>query len=172
MIVEPEQESSTSMIRVGLPLPLLARLRQQWKRLRNQFLRHTYLVRNWFTGRREERLNLSRARALEREARAFHAFSTAYQDLIDVVCMAAREEAPALYQTRYAQKQRLYRQCYQSFSHHLQPYCREWGLEEDPFKNLCQGELAEVIHSATGIEVMMTMNGILEACHCHYDNRA
>ncbi len=157
------------MIRVGLPLPLLARLRQQWKRLRNQFLRHAYTVRNGFSGRRAERLNASRARALEREARAFHAFSTAYQDLIDIVCMAAREEAPTFYQERYAQKQHLYRQCYQAFSAHLQPHWQEWGLENDPFANLCQGDLAEVIHSATGIEVMMTMNGILEACHCHYD---
>lgn len=157
------------MIRVGLPLPLLARLRQQWNTIRNRYLRQSYIVRNWWSERLDTKRTAHRARTLEQELHTFQAFSNAYHDLIDIVCMAAREEAPALYLARYQSQQRRYQRAYRAFSNHLRPYYKEWDLETDPFAFFCEGKLNEVIYSATGIETMMTLNGILEACQCHYE---
>lgn len=159
------------MIRAGLPLPLLARLRQQWNTIRNRWLRRFHILRNGWSERVETKRVVRRSRALQQELLAFQTFSNAYHDLIDTVCMAAREEAPARYMARYQAQQHTYRRAYRGFVGFLRPLYLEWELKTDPFALFCDGKLDEVIYSATGIETMMMLNGILEACQCHYETQ-
>ncbi len=99
----------------------------------------------------------------------FQAFLAEFDGIVDIICMAAREDAPDLYRNAYLQKQKAYREQFRTVKERLRPYWQQWELEADPFVVLSEGNIEEMIHSVSGIDTMMTLQGILEAYQEHLD---
>jgi len=93
----------------------------------------------------------------------FQAFLAEFDGMVDILCMAARENAPDIYRNAYLKRQQSYREQFWQIREGLRPYWQEWALEADPFVVLSEGEIEEMIHSVNSIDTMMTLQGILEA---------
>lgn len=99
----------------------------------------------------------------------FQSFLAEFDGMVDILCMAAREDAPDAYRNAYLKRQQSYREQFRGVREGLRPYWQEWALDSDPFVVLSEGNLDEVINSVNSIETMMTLQGILEAYQEHLD---
>ncbi len=163
------------MIRAGMPLPLMERLRQlattlrlRWaNRVQVKFARLSEgMQASW---RRMFFVAATHRRTLDKERRVFQSFLAEFDGMVDILCMAAREDAPELYRNAYITRQKSYREQFRSVRDGLRPYWQEWALEADPFVVLGEGKIEEMINSVSSIETMMTLQGILEAYQEHLD---
>ncbi|HZO87915.1 MAG TPA: hypothetical protein VFB38_06205 [Chthonomonadaceae bacterium] len=168
-------------IRIGLPPPLLSRLRFHWhtthtqcshqvRSLRASANRTAEKVRDrWRHASERLAARLSpRARALARQRARLASFEEKYEDLVALLCWAAKEGVQPDHQPRYAALRAWMRAHYRPLRPHLRPY---WAGEadagtQDPFEALfLSANLEEVINAATGIENLMRTRFALEAYH-------
>lgn len=169
------------MIRVGLPPTMLPRLRLHWhsvtalyarqtRALREYGTRTTGVTREWWRQlllNSRNRLNL-RARAAARQQAQFRLFEEKYEDLVDLLCWAAKEGVQSDRDARYAELRRWMLAHYRTVRPRLRPYFQETSTAEcaDPFEALFFPErLSEVIHAENGIEIVMRTRAALEAHH-------
>jgi hypothetical protein len=175
------------MIRIGLPPPLLPRLRLHWHNTHSLFSRQARLLRESATRTAEvsrdwwlqvraglsTRLSL-RARALSRHRTRLACFEQKYEALVDLLCGAARDGMHGDQEARYRELRAWMQTHYRTLGPRLRPY---WAtLEEtasDPFEALFHQEnVNDVIHAATGIEDIMRTRAALDAYRAVLDEGA
>lgn len=167
------------MIRIGLPPPVLPRLRVRWHGTQTWFSRYARSVRanasraaeatgDWW---RHVVASLSlrrslRARAQARQRELLARFEEKYEDLIDLLCWAAQDGAHTDRDARYRELRAWMRAHYRRVAPKLRPFWADPGRPNaaDPFHALFASENVEnVINAATGIEDLMRTRLALEA---------
>lgn len=168
------------MIRIGLPPPMLPRLRLHWHATHTLFQRQSRALREYATRTSavsrsrwqqilawgQTHLNL-RVRALTRHRTQLTQFEERYEKLVDLLCWAAKEGVQDDREARYFELRRWMRVHYRVLKPRLSPHFAEApGVEADPFEALFMPEcLDEVINATAGIETMMRTRSALDAYH-------
>ncbi len=173
------------MINIGLPPPLLARLRQQWQNTRTQFLRQTDTLREtYFRTQATVGLwirNLSakgvalvslRQRTVKRHLRQFDAFEQVYDKMVDLVCWTAKEDLNAERAARYTELRVSLQKAYRIVWLRLRSHWYEPTSEQDPFAALYQPEsICEFIHSPLGIDCLMQTRQAMDTYRAEIESR-
>ena len=167
-------------LRLGSP-PGLARLRLQWHSARSQFLRHSRAWREEWATRRIETLswwqrsgavwmtnwNLrerAHRRQLARQLVQLTSFTDKYEDLVDLLCWAAKEGVHADQAARYAELRMWMQSHYGLLRPRLRVLLNTPDNIYDPFECLfAPQDLAEVINDLSAIENVMHTRAILDA---------
>jgi hypothetical protein len=156
------------MIRIGLPPPLLPRLRLHWRSTHTLFTRQTRSLRESASRTAEvtregwghackswsSRLSL-RAYALARQRARLAAFEAKYEDLVDLLCWAAKDGIHTNRDARYTQLRAWMRVHYRALRPRLNPYWSGSGEDActDPFEALfLDANVNDVINAAASIE--------------------
>jgi len=174
------------MIVLGPP-PGLARLRLHWHVARTNFERRTDVVREYMTGVSESAQTWTRqvqsrfiaavslrARAAARQTVRLTKFEAAYDEMVDVVCWAAKEESNPRQDERFARCRVAMRMAYRPLRREMRSYwlCAEEPEAADPFEALfLPDDIDIVINAATGIESMMRTRAALEAYRAELNSR-
>lgn len=166
------------MIRIGLPPPMLSRLRLHWHATQTHYLSQSRALREYATRttavwqtRWESvcawgvaRLSL-RAHALARRRAQLACFEEKYEDLVDLLCWAAKDGVHTDRDARYAELRSWMRVHYRKIRPNLRPYCVEIRLPAapDPFEALFSSEnMDSILHASDGIEYILQTRSILE----------
>lgn len=167
-------------IRLGPP-PGLARLRLQWHTARNQFLRqsrvwneHIGVLRAdmqiwWQRAYLAARSRFSlRERARQRQLvikqAQLAAFEDKYEDLVDLLCWAAKEGANAKQAGRYAELREWMQPHYGLLRPRLRPFLNTPANVFDPFECLFgPRSLDEVINDLDAIDNVIQARAALDA---------
>lgn len=174
------------MIHIGPP-PGLARLRLHWHVARTNFERQTEVVREYVIGVGEAAQALQqrvaarfisavslRARANARQMLRLTKFESAYEEMVDVICWAAKEESDPRQDERFASLRVAMRLSYRPLRRDLRRHwvSAEEPEAEDPFEALFQpDDIDIVINAATGIESMMLTRAAFESYRAELDSR-
>ena len=174
------------MIVLGPP-PGLARLRLHWHNVRTNFERQTDTVRETIGGVSASALAWTqkvqarfiaavslRSRAASRQSLRLAKFEAAYEEMVDVVCWAAKEDADPRQDERFARSRVEMRLTYRPLRRELRPHwqCADAPELADPFEALfLPDDIDKVINAATGIESMMRTRAALDACRDALDSR-
>lgn len=175
------------MIRIGLPPPMLPRVRLQWHAAHAQFLRQSRALREYASRTqavtqarwervvtlRRTRLSLS-WRLAQRQRTRLHGFMEKYDDFVDLLCWAAKEGVQDWREARYIELRSWMRVHYRPLRRKLRAFCTEDGVPtpEDPFAILFAPEtITEAINSVTSIEILMQTRAALEAFQDSLDRR-
>ncbi len=174
------------MIVIGPP-PGLARLRLHWHNARLNFERQTETVRQFVTGAGENAQAWTRqiqarfisavslrARANARQIERLTKFEAAYEEIVDVVCWAAKEDADPRQDERFARSRVAMRMAYRPVRRDMRAHwlCPGDAEATDPFEALYQpDDIDIVINAATGIDSMMRTRAALDAYREHLDSR-
>lgn len=162
-------------IRMELPTAVYVRLR--WAGVQARWKQRSGAVKSYFTRTasaplewRQRRAALAANRFLEQVTIPRRAlldeFETRYEDLIDLLCWAAKEGVQPAHIARYGALRSWMMTHYPEIQSCLKPH---WGdssvSQPDPFEALFLPiSVQEVTNSATGIDAMMLTRGALEAC--------
>jgi hypothetical protein len=164
-------------IRIGPP-PNLARLRLYWHvtlsqyRRRPQAFQESYaptqpgLLERWVQqgGRLLTRLH-PRNRMEARRRADFTAFSNHYEDLVDLLCWAAKDGVHTDRDARYAELRAWMHLNYHRVRPLLRPHLGPWEGTLDPFEELFAPEsVDDVINDAAGILYVTQTRRALDAC--------
>ena len=174
------------MIHIGPP-PGLARLRLHWHTARTNFERQTEIVREYVIRASDaaqawrEQIQARfiaavslRARASARQMERLTKFEAVYEETVDVICWAAKEESDPRQNERYANLRVKMRLAYRPLRRDL---CRHWACADepnaaDPFEALfLPDDIDIVINAATGIESMMQTRAAFEAYRDELNSR-
>jgi hypothetical protein len=166
-------------IRIELPPRILPRLRLRWHSAHAQFLRQSRALREYATRttavprarwRRVSDTMLSRlslrAYAARRQRIRLDAFEARYEDLVDLLCWAAKDGDHTDRDARYAELRLATRRRYRDVRKRLRPY---WdspaaGTSPDPFEALfLPADVDGIINSITGIENIAQTRTALDA---------
>ena len=174
------------MIVLGPP-PGLARLRLHWHNARANFERQTDTVREYVNGVGETAQAWTRqiqarfiaavslrSRAASRQTLRLAKFEAAYEEMVDVVCWAAKEDADPRHDERFARARVEMRLTYRPLRRELRPHwqCADEPETADPFEALfLPDDIDIVINAATGIESMMRTRAALDACRDALNSR-
>jgi hypothetical protein len=166
------------MIRIGLPPSVLPRLRlrgpftpswrtRQTRALQEYASRTTAVPYAWLRRLSEwatARLSL-RARAAERQRAQLAEFEEKYEQLVDLLCWAAKEGDHTGRDRRYAELRAWMGSRYHRLRPRLRPYFLAEGAESaDPFAALFTPEcVEEVLHAETSVEDLMRTRAALDA---------
>jgi hypothetical protein len=171
------------MIRIGLPPPVLPRLRLHWHVTRTAFSRHSRALqemtnrtaevyRAWWqhvTERVLAPLSL-RARAQERSLARLAQFQEQYEELVDLLCWSAKEGVHTNRDARYAEARAWMLRHYPRLRTRLRTHWAETDTERDPFAALfASPNIEEVINGEGGIEDMFRSRDALEACRAEME---
>ncbi len=175
------------MIRIGLPPPMLPRLRLHWHVTRNYFeqcysafhagvVRHVQAARTFWQGAGVavlSRVGSLRTRRLpldtQKQGRV-ERFEAVYERLSDLICWAAKEEVTPEREAEYALLRLSVRELYQPLRAGLRSYWKTEDMESDydPFEELFLPEtLDEIVFSLGGIYAITLARDAFEA----YRNR-
>jgi hypothetical protein len=165
------------MINIGLPPPLLARLRLHWQNTRDhvqrqkESLRETYFrtqastvewIRN--VSAKGVALITFRRRTLTRHLRQLDAFEQVYDRMVDLVCWTAKEDVSPERAERYAKLRSEMKKAYRIVRARLRPHWHTPNAEHDPFAALyLPDDITEFIHSPVGIECLMQTRQAVDA---------
>jgi hypothetical protein len=167
-------------LRLGSP-PGLARLRLQWHAARNQFLRQSRAwSEQWGVLRADtrfwgQRLSVSlvahwslreraRIRQVARQQAQLVAFTDKYEDLVDLLCWAAKEGANEEQSRKYAELRVWMQSHYGPMRPRVRGFLNTPDNVFDPFERLFGPQnLDEVINDLSAIENVMTTRSALDA---------
>ncbi|HLK60833.1 MAG TPA: hypothetical protein VKU00_29990 [Chthonomonadaceae bacterium] len=166
-------------IRIGLPPTIFPRLRLGWHTTRQQLkrqaqalsqstLRLTEVPRAWWhhlSQRLTPHWSL-RARALVRQRTLLEKFEAQYEELVDILCWAAKDGDHTGRDARYAAIRTWMCANYRHLRSRLRPHWVEpdGPAVYDPFEALFAPEnIDEVLHATTSIEDMMVTRAALDA---------
>jgi hypothetical protein len=175
------------MIRIGLPPPVLPRLRLHWHITRTQADRSSRWLRAYAArtveATRTRWSHVTRAVTRTLSIRAFFAaralrrldrFEACYDQLVDLLCWTAKEGVEAEKEARYGVLRVQMRLQYRAARKSLRPY---WDMADtaearDPFEALfLPADLDVVINDVRGIETMMQTRAALDAYRDALENR-
>ena len=166
-------------IRIGPP-PALARLRLYWHSARTNYMRHRRLLRDYLTQRSENsriwlqdrsqavspRVRL-RQRADARRKEEFVLFLDKYEELIDLLCWAAKDGVHTDRDVRYAQLRVWMSAHYYRLRPRLRPYLPATVGVFDAFESLFAPECVDyVINDDSTIENAMLTRSVI---NCYQD---
>lgn len=168
-------------IRLELPPALFPRLNQHWQAACSYFQRQSVSLRfltlravkmpvvcwHGLSVRYSTRWSL-RARSEVRRQHDFRAFEAQYEELVDLLCWAAKEGVEAERLARYAELRRWMCTHYRKVRSQLRPYWVETGVPEplDPFEALFTAESIEsFINAPDSITDLMQTRAALDAYH-------
>ena len=171
------------MIRIGLPPPMLPRLRLHWHVARNTIeqyysafragtLRHIHATRALWAGATVaivSRIGSLRTRRVPLEAQKqgrLERFEAVYEQLSDLICWAAKEEVTPEREAEYAHLRLSVRELYQPLRATLRPFWQTEDMESDydPFEELfLPHDLNEVVDSMGGIMAISMAREAFEA---------
>lgn len=173
------------MIRIGLPPPVLPRLRLHWHATHTLFARQTRSLREATAHATEalkewlRHISHSMTAPWKRAAAARHKarlapFEDHYEDLVDLLCWAAKDGIHTDRDTRYRDLRAWMQQHYPKLRPHLRPHWAEAETDAcDPFEALFAAENVEdVIHAKAGIEHIMRTRCALDSYHETLENAA
>jgi hypothetical protein len=166
-------------IRIELPPRILPRLRLRWHSAHAQLLRQSRALREYATRTTAvprarwrhvsdtmlARLSL-RAYTARRQRIRLDAFEAHYENLIDLLCWAAKDGDHTDRDTRYAELRVSTRRHYRDVRKRLRRYwdSPEAGTSHDPFEALfLPTDVDEVINSVIGIENISQTRTALDA---------
>ncbi|HZT44480.1 MAG TPA: hypothetical protein VFA07_20110 [Chthonomonadaceae bacterium] len=171
-------------IRIDLPPVLLPRLRLHWHATHQQLSRYSRALQEyanrtaavsragWRSVSERTVACLSvrhrlRVRAEVRLRKRVAAFEERYEDLVDLLCWAAKDGVHTDRDARYTALRAWMRANYRTVRRHL---CAYWAEEAtpavDPFEALFAPENVDgIINAADGIEVIMRTRAALDAYH-------
>ncbi len=167
-------------IRLGPP-PGLARLRLQWHATRNQFLRQSRIwneqaltwradAHAWW--QRAATANLhrwslrerARQRQRVRQLAQLADFTVHYEDMVDLLCRAAKEGATMDMSRKYSEMRVEMQSRYGVMRPRLRSFLNTPADQFDPFECLFSPlQLEEVINDLSGIENVMLTRAALDA---------
>ncbi len=167
------------MIRIGLPPPLLPRLRLHWhathtlfsrqaRHLRESAARTAEVSREWWDHVREvwaARLSL-RARAAARQRARLAEFETRYEELVDLLCWAAKDGVHTHRDERYRDCRSWMRVHYRALRPRLHAYWAEAEAPDasDPFEALFHQEnIDDIINAPESISHIMQTRTALDS---------
>lgn len=167
------------------PPPALARLRLSWHRTWNQYLRSWVDLRDRVARRQQSALDgmrimsaraaahLSpRFRAEARHNAEYHKFLKQYEELVDLLCWAAKDGVHTDRDLRYARLRDWMQRHYHRVRPYLRPYLGPWEGPLDPFEELFAPECVDaVINSMDGIRYVMQTRSALDAYDLARDAR-
>jgi hypothetical protein len=170
-------------IRIGPP-PALARLRLHWHATQNYYLRQARTVREtatdttrgvtlwWRNTSTKLSMRLRRhARAQARQQAQYAAFFTYYEDLVDLLCWAAKDGVHTERDARYAELRRWMQLNYHRIRPHLRAHLDTWEGPFDPFEELFAPEcIDEIINDPACIQFMMQTRMALDAYSATLEN--
>ena len=175
-------------IRIGLPPVVFPRLRLRWHVTWSLVAHHTRALREaanrtaavpqvWWQ-RASERWgagSIRRARALAREHAQLACFEEQYEELIDMLCWAAKDGVHTDRDMRYAELRAWMCRNYRMIRPRLRPYWVEPEAPEsyDPFEALFAPEnVDEILNASTSIEDMMLTRAALDAYRTELEARS
>jgi hypothetical protein len=163
-------------IRIGPP-PALARLRLQWHAAYNYYCRQARAFRT-VTGRTTEgavawfrqasfRVNTRvswRARTQARHQALYACFIERYEELIDLLCWAAKDGVHTERDARYAALRQWMQLNYHKLRPRLRAHLEAWEGPFDPFEELFAPECVDdVINGSDSITYVIQTRAALEA---------
>jgi hypothetical protein len=168
-------------IRLELPPALFPRLNQHWQAACSYFQKQSVSLRvftlrtakmpivcwHGLRVRYTTRWSLQ-ARSEIRRQKDFQAFESQYEELVDLLCWAAKEGVPAERSIHYAELRRWMCTHYRKVRSQLRPYWVEAGAPEpiDPFEALFVAENIEgFINAPDSISDLMQTRAALDAYH-------
>ena len=168
-------------IRLELPPTLFPRLNQRWQAACSYFQRQSGSLRvltlrtvkmpivcwHGLTVRYTTRWSLQ-ARSEARRQREFRAFEAQYEELVDVLCCAAKEGVHPDRDARYTELRQWMCSHYRKVRSPLRPHWVETGVPEssDPFQALFAAESIEgFINAPDGITDLMLTRIALDSYH-------
>jgi hypothetical protein len=123
--------------------------RERWDRLAG-----------WFTSRTN-----FRHRALKRQYAHLLQFMERYEDMVDLLCWAAREGVQPKMTDRYADLRIHLRRLYRPVRTRLRRHWQQPDVKVDPFASLFMpADIEEVINADAGTETMMVARMALSTC--------
>ncbi|MCS6777617.1 MAG: hypothetical protein RMJ43_04090 [Chloroherpetonaceae bacterium] len=165
------------MIRIGLPPPVLPRLRLHWHVTRISCARYSRLLaavrprtlevwqawRVYVVQRIMTTVTLRQYR--QRRALAqLRTFETHYEELVDLLCWSAKDGVHTNRDARYTRVRAWMLRYYPRIQAHLRSYWASSDPSRDPFLGLFGVEhVDDVIYSIHGIEDMLRSRAALEA---------
>jgi len=173
------------MINIGLPPPLLARLRLQWQTTRSHFVRHTEALRESYfrtqatvgawvraVSAKGVALVTFRKRTARRHLRQFDAFEQVYDKMVDLVCWTAKEDISPERAKRYAELRGKLQRSYRIVRTRLRSHWYETNAEHDPFASLyLPDDITEFTHSPIGIECLMQTRQAMDSYRAELEMR-
>ena len=168
-------------IRLELPPALFPRLNERWQAARSYFQRQSVSLRvltlrtvkipvvcwHGLSVRYTTRWSLQ-ARSAARRKHDFQAFETQYEDLVDLLCCAAKEGIHPDSDACYAEIRQWMCLHYRKMRSQLRPYWVEVGVPEpiDPFEALFAAESVEAcINAPDSIADLMLTRAALDSYH-------
>lgn len=166
------------MIRIGLPPPVLPRLRLHWYGAQTLFARQSRLARSyairvtdqyreWYQRIRQiltARISL-RLRAGERQRQRLALFASKYEDLVDLLCWAAKDGAHPDRDIQYASLRKWMQGNYRSIRPLLLPYWKTAHTAEDPFVALYAADnVDDFINASSSMETITRTRFALDEC--------
>ena len=166
------------MIRIGLPPPVLPRLRLHWHVTRTVFARHSRALLEvsnrtaeaysawWLHVSQRILAPLSlRDRARRRALARLAQFEAQYDELVDLLCWSAKDGVHTDRDTRYATARSWMLRNYPGIQSRLRPHWAEADPERDPFAALfASADVEAVINGCGGIDDMIRSRAALAAC--------
>jgi hypothetical protein len=171
-------------IRIDLPPVLLPRLRLHWHATHQQLSRYSRALQEyanrtaavsragWRSVSERTVACLSvrhrlRVRAETRVRERVAAFEERYEDLVDLLCWAAKDGVHTDRDARYTALRAWMRAHYRTVRPHLRAYWTEEAMPAaDPFEALFAPENVDgIINAAEGIDVIMRTRAALDAYH-------
>ncbi len=164
-------------IRIGPP-PALARLRLYWHTMHSQYMRNTRVFREattttyertlqrWRQASEEVAARLNpRIRAQVRRKAALASFIERYEELVDLLCWAAKDGVHTDRDMRYTALRDWMQRNYHKVRPLLRPHLSEWEGPFDPFEELFAPEnIDAIINDISGIQYVMQTREALDAC--------
>jgi hypothetical protein len=169
-------------IRIGPP-PTLARLRMQWHATCNYYHRQSHAFQvtaagaasqargYWRTWSARVGARVSwRARARARQRALYAAFVERYEELVDLLCWAAKDGVHTERDARYAALREWMQLNYHKLRPQLRAHLDAWEGPFDPFEELFAPECIDaVINDIAGITYVMQTRVALEAYSAQLD---
>lgn len=173
------------MINIGLPPPLLARLRLQWQNTRDHVQRQKENLRETYFRVQENTVQWVRTvsakgvalvtfrrRTLTRHLRQLDAFEQVYDRMVDLVCWTAKEDINPERAERYAKLRGEMKKTYRIVRARLRGHWHTPESEQDPFEALYQPDnITEFTNSPVGIECLMQTRQAMDAYRAALDSR-
>jgi len=163
-------------IRIGPP-PAYARLRLHWHAACNYYDRHSHALRevtarttdsalDWWrllSVRVSSRVSC-RARAQARQRALYACFVERYEELVDLLCWAAKDGVHTDRDRRYTDLRQWMQLNYHKLRPKLRAHLSAWEGPFDPFEELFAPEcVEEVINDGAGITYVVQTRAALEA---------
>jgi hypothetical protein len=170
-------------IRIGLPPAVFPRLRLRWRTHRPRADRPSQTATGssakqgrWSTWSEGVARRWSlKARAAARQRALLAAFDAQYEELVDLLCWAAKDGVHTDRDRRYAALRNRMCTNHRALRATLCPFWKHADDPtcHDPFLALFVAENIDgVLHATTSIQDMMTARAALDACRDHLDARS